>query len=403
MSQVYVPDEASVGQHMHDAAAEMVRRGWRVRVAAAARGYDDPSRVYDRRETIDGVEISRFPLSSFGKGSILRRLAGGTLFLLQALGHALVAGRVDRILVSTSPPMCGIAGVALSVLKRAPVAFWAMDINPDQLVATGAISARSLPARVFDWINRATLRRASDVVALDRFMAARLERKKPIAGKIAILPPWPHVDEIAAPLPHERNPFRERHGLAGKFVVMYSGNLSPTHPVTTILEAAVRLADRNDLLFLFVGGGLGKREIERFVTERRPPNVRTLPYQPLAELRQSLSAADVHLVAMGEPMVGVVHPCKIYGAMAVGRPILMLGPRPCHVSDILDEYRVGWQVAHGDVDGAVARLREIVATGPAELADKGCRSQRAVAERFGKRRLCGAFCDVLERNVRNTS
>ena len=48
LTQVYVPDPASVGQHMHDATSELVRRGWGVNVLAANRGYDDPSRKYER-------------------------------------------------------------------------------------------------------------------------------------------------------------------------------------------------------------------------------------------------------------------------------------------------------------------------------------------------------------------
>ncbi len=46
ISQVYVPDPASVGQHMHDVAREMLSRGWRVVVFTARRGYDDSSQKY---------------------------------------------------------------------------------------------------------------------------------------------------------------------------------------------------------------------------------------------------------------------------------------------------------------------------------------------------------------------
>ena len=35
-------------------------------------------------------------------------------------------------------------------------------------------------------------------------------------------------------------------------------------------------------------------------------------------------------------MVGIIHPCKIYGAMAAARPILFLGPNPSHISDLLE-------------------------------------------------------------------
>ena len=50
ISQVYPPDPAAVGQHLADAAEAMVRRGWRVVVYTAGRGYDDPSIRYPARE-----------------------------------------------------------------------------------------------------------------------------------------------------------------------------------------------------------------------------------------------------------------------------------------------------------------------------------------------------------------
>ena len=82
-----------MGQHLHDAAREMVRRGWRVRVLTSARGYAEPSQRYPRRETIDGVEVRRLAWGSFGKQSLGARTAGGLLFLLQALLRGTFARR----------------------------------------------------------------------------------------------------------------------------------------------------------------------------------------------------------------------------------------------------------------------------------------------------------------------
>src|SRR6187399_166413 len=75
-SQVFVPDPASVGQHIADVAVEMARRGHPVRVYTSARGYEDPSVRYPPREDLHGVRVRRLPLSSFGKRSILTRLIG---------------------------------------------------------------------------------------------------------------------------------------------------------------------------------------------------------------------------------------------------------------------------------------------------------------------------------------
>jgi colanic acid biosynthesis glycosyl transferase WcaI len=396
LSQVYVPDPTSVGQHMHDAAAEMARRGLRVVVFTADRGYEDSSRRYPRHEVIDDVHVVRTPWSSFGKSSVASRLAGGGIFMSEATLLAAALVRVDGVLVSTSPPMCGLAGAALNRLRGVPMTFWAMDVNPDQIVAAGGLAPDALPVRAFEWINRETLSRTRSVVALDRFMAARLRSKVDVQDKIHVLPPWPHVDAAEPPLPHADNPFRAQRGWASKFVVMYSGNLSPVHPVTTVLEAARRMQSDQRFVFAFIGGGSGRAEIERFVAEHGLLNIVTLPYQPMSALRESLSAADVHLVSMGNEMVGIVHPCKIYGAMAVARPVLVLGPERCHLSEIVREHGIGAQVEHGDVDGAERTLRALADVPTGELAAMGLRGLAAVNAQYSKSALCGRFCDLLE-------
>jgi hypothetical protein len=90
-----------------------------------------------------------------------------------------------------------------------------------------------------------------------------------------------------------------------------------------------------------------------------------LPYQPLEQLSASLSAADAHVVVMGNAFVGLVHPCKIYNILGVGAPVLYLGPRPSHVSEILDamdsDHPSTW-AAHGQVEllvQGIQRLRQL--------------------------------------------
>src|SRR5262245_27131415 len=99
MSQVYVPDPTSVGQHMHDAAKELAARGYYVKVLTSARGYEDPSVKYPKYEVRDGVNIRRLPLSSFGKSSILIRLIGGIIFTLQCALHGLFQRNLKHIVV----------------------------------------------------------------------------------------------------------------------------------------------------------------------------------------------------------------------------------------------------------------------------------------------------------------
>jgi glycosyltransferase involved in cell wall biosynthesis len=437
LSQVYVPDPASVGQHMADAAAEMARRGWRVRVLTSASGYNDPSIKYMTHETIDGVEVRRLPLSSFGKKSLPVRALAAFLFMAQTIVHGVFTrgisgprGRSGAILVSTSPPMCIIAALVIRMLRlgRVPIKFWVMDINPDQLISLGKIGPNSMPARAMNFFNRWILGAASDVIVLDKFMARTMNDKRNVTEKMAILPPWPHEDSVE-PVEHKDNPFREKYGLNGalasatsdiahptshiaKRVIMYSGNHGIALPLETFLKAAVRFKDDPRVAFLFIGDGVRKKEVEAAIRDNGLKNMLSLPYQPLSNLRFSLSAADAHLVSVGNESVGTIHPCKIYGAMAVARPIVLLGPDPCHVSDLVagergqeDQPRhepIGWHIPHGDVDRAEAVIREIIEAPAARLTAMGDRARRVVETSLSKPTLCGAFCDVLERGLKGS-
>lgn len=393
LSQVYVPDPAAVGQYMHEVAAAMVQRGVRVIVFAADSGYDDPSQHYARYERIAGVHVLRLPLSSFGKSSLPVRLIGGGVFTCQAALLAASLPRVDAVLVSTSPPMCALAGLAVSRARRAPLHYWVMDLNPDQIVATGRFAPDALPVRGFDVLNRATLAHASSIVALDEAMAERLQTKLDVRHKLHVLPPWPLFDASAAAAA-DSEAFRRRHHFGAARLVMYSGNLSPVHPVTTLLEA-IRTLEAEPLQFAFIGGGLGRAELERFAREQRAP-IALLPYQPLDQLPASLTAADLHVVSMGDAMVGIVHPSKIYGALAAGRPVLALGPQRSHVASIVREHGVGWQVEHGQVAAARAALQEFARADDRALEAYNQRARSAAREHFDRVRLVEQFCAHLQ-------
>ena len=398
ITQVYVPDPSSVGQHMADAAEALAARGHRVRVLTSARGYEDPKIKYPARERRAGVDVVRLPLSSFGKSSLAHRLLGQGLFLLQVIVRGVFAPRLAGIVVSTSPPMASFAALVISFIRRVPITYWLMDLNPDQIVAQGKVTGRNPLVLAMRWLNRRIYARAADVVVLDRYMAERVKRQYRVPGRMEVLAPWPHelaFDEAAA----GANPFRAEHQLDGRFVVMYSGNHSPASPVATLLQAALRLRDDPRFIFMFIGGGLGKREVDETIAAQGPANIVSLPYQPLERIKYSLSAADLHVVTLGNDMVGIIHPCKIYGAMAAGRPVLVIGPQPSHAADLIDQHEIGWRVNHGDVDSVVEAIRHAAEMRAEARLNMGRRGQAAIRNHYGKSRLCGEFCDVVERTI----
>ena len=87
-----------------------------------------------------------------------------------------------------------------------------------------------------------------------------------------------------------------------------------------IVVAAELLSHRSDIVFLFVGDGVKRRELQQMIEARNIGNVRFLGYQPASNLSEILSAADIHLVPLDPRVSRFLMPSKLYGVLASGTP-----------------------------------------------------------------------------------
>lgn len=362
LNQAFHPDVVSTGQHATDLALALVAAGHQVTVIASRRAYDDAGTQFAPREIWRGIRIVRLGILGLGKAALWRRAADFASFSANCVLRMLLLPRFDLVIALTSPPLISALGAFLVRIKGGRFVFWVMDLNPDEAFAAGSVRADSGIGRLLSAILQYSLRHADRMIALDRFMAQRLIAKGVPDRKIAVIPPWPH-DEAVFRDPPGRERFRREFGLDGKYVVMYSGNHSPCHPLDTVLQAAQQLRERRDIAFCFVGGGSEFRKVREFAATHQLPNIRSIPYQPLDKLSASLSAADLHLVVMGDPFVGMVHPCKVYNIRRLGIPFLYVGPQPSHVTELAPAAAF----RHGDVEG-VARFIARSVAGPLPTA-----------------------------------
>ena len=394
LNQAFYPDVASTGQHLADLAVALAESGHEVTVLTSSRAYDRPSVRFARRERWRGIDIRRLACTGFGKGARWRRAADFAAFLLSCSLRLLLLPRQDVVVALTTPPLISSLAALFVRIKGGRLLFWVMDLNPDEAVAAGWLRQGSLMERFLASILRYGLRSAHRLVVLDRFMQQRIREKGIAADRITVLAPWSHDDAVASDAAG-RKAFREKHGLADKYVVMYSGNHSPCHPLDTVLGAARQLAGDGRVVFCFVGGGSEFDKVGRFAAEHGLRNIVQLPYQPLAELGASLSAADLHVVVMGNEFAGIVHPCKLYNILAVGIPILYVGPEDSHIGDVLARpfgQSASRSVRHGDTGGAV---RAILAGVAGQLEVRSPR-EIAVAQEFSKKALLPQMTSVVE-------
>lgn len=399
LTQVYPPDSASVGQHFEDAAVRMAEKGHQVIVYTANRDYDDPSIKYDDSSRHPEVRVVRLPLSSFGKKTIAHRVTGQLSYLIQVFFRILFKGGIDGILLTTIPATTGIMFLFLRIFRKVPILYWVMDLNPDQAIIQGIVSETSMSARFLSYCNSKLYKHADSIVVMDRFMGERILSKGHLSGgegqKVHVVAPWP-MESHLYDVPRDENKFTDSHMLQWKRVYMYSGNHSLVHPLDTVLESIKDFKSRDDLAFLFVGGGRGKESVEAFLDDTGQSNVLSLPYQPIENLSHSLSAADVHFVVMGNPMVGIVHPCKIYGAMAIGKPVVFVGPHESHLGELVEQHGFGWVIEHGDIEGLKELINKLNNMPLEELEQIGLKGKQVLRERYSADLLANEFCSILE-------
>ncbi|MBX3355844.1 MAG: glycosyltransferase family 4 protein [Phycisphaeraceae bacterium] len=399
VNQVFWPDVAATAQHADDLARHLVARGHQVQVIASRSIYWAGSghrSLLPAREEHEGIEITRVGRSIFGRRSNLARAADFALFYVAAMTRALFVKRPDVVICFTTPPLIGLVGRMLRALRGVRFIYWVMDLYPDLPVACGVLRRGGLAARFFERVHRGILRSADAVVVLGRCMQRRVLEKGIDPSRVRIIHVWSDSEELGT-TPHRDNAFRREWALDGAFTVMYAGNYGVGHDVATMLGAAKILRDREDIRFVFAGGGARKREVEGFISEHQLTNAQSQPYQPRERLGELLSAADVHLASQAADMAGLFVPSKLFGIMAAARPAIFVGNADAENALVLGESGCGWVIAPGDAVGLASLLRELAAD-PERCRSAGERGRDALALHYSRADGCRQWHELIESN-----
>lgn len=396
INQHYWPDHASTGQHLTDLAEHVAAAGYEVHVLCSRGAYVAGKVRAPAREVRNGVTIHRLNGTGFGRGKHLGRLIDYAGFYLQVAGRLLLGRRFDLVVTLTTPPLLNAAAAAARTLRGRSYGVWSMDLHPDAEFALGMLGPRSLAGRLLDSLNTWGYRRADFVVDLGLCMKDRLRAKGIDEARLHTIPVWSRADEVV-PVDHEDNPLRRELGLQDKFVVMYSGNAGLAHCFEEVLDAAQRLRHHPEIEFVFVGNGPRRAEIEAFAARFGLRNLRYLDYFPRDEIQYSLPLGDVHLLTLRPDFAGIAVPGKLYGIMAAGRPVLMVGPEHSAPAQTVLTDRVGSFIAAGARAGGQQLAEAILQfyEDPALAAETGRRARRAFLEHFEQRVNCEAWTRLI--------
>jgi colanic acid biosynthesis glycosyl transferase WcaI len=322
----------------------------------------------------NGVRIVRVRSTAFDRSRLTLRATNYLTYLSQSLLQALRVERPDVVLCMTDPPV--IANIALIVARRfrAPLIVISQDVFPEVAVELGRLDNAML-VRSLRMAIRFYLERADRVVAIGDTMRARLEAKGARPERMRVIPNW--VDAEALTPQPRANDWAREHELVEKFVVMHSGNIGHAQNLDALIRAGTFLRDLDDLQIVLIGGGARRDELKGLARVLEVDQVRFLGYQPREILPLSLSSADVHVVGLASGLSGYVVPSRLYGILAVARPVIVAADAESETARIVEEVGCGVVIPPGRPE-ELARAIRAARDGELDLAEMGRRGREYV-------------------------
>jgi colanic acid biosynthesis glycosyl transferase WcaI len=396
LNRYFHPDHSATSQMLSDLAFCLAGRGYAVHVITSRQRYADAAAALPATEAVHGVSVHRVWTTRFGRARLFGRAIDYlTFYFSAALRLARLIGKGDIVVAKTDPPLISVPAALVAWLRGARLINWLQDIFPETAERLGFRFACGPVGRVIRGLRNLSLRAAGTNVVLGERMRAVVEGFAP--GTTEVIHNWADGSAVR-PVNPESNPLRNAWGLAGKFVVGYSGNMGRVHEFETVLGACERLRNEPGTTFLFIGDGSQRAWLQGEVQRRGLAHVLLFqPYQPRSALAESLSAVDVHLVSLQPELEGLIVPSKFYGIVAAGRPVIFVGERDGEIARLIAAHGCGMTVPVGESAALAAAVRALKEH-PARVAQMGNAARQLLETRFDAQVAMARWEAVLARS-----
>lgn len=399
LSQWYPPEPITIP---HEMACDLVKRGHHVLSITGFPNYPF-GRIYPgyqqrfwRWEEMDGVQVLRLPLYPYhGRSGALRAVNFLSFAASASLLSPFLCGSIDIIYVYHPPLTIGLPAWMVSLLRRAPFVYDIKDMWPETLRATGMTQSKIVYSTL-NSLAKLIYSRAAAIVVPSPGFKRNLVTKGVSADKIYTVPNW--ADErLYHPVPSDPALARE-YGLAGRFNVIYAGNIGLAQGLDTVIEAARYLEDLPDVQFVLIGDGVDEPRLRQKVVEHGIKNVRLLGRQPAERMPCFLALADVLLVHLKrDPLFEITIPSKTLAYMACGRPILMAAAGDA--ADVVRNAGAGLICAPQDPQALADTVRSFYAMPAIERERMGQSGREAFLKHYTKRALMDRYEALFEEIV----
>ena len=400
LSQYFPPEMGALAARSYEHGRRWADQGHQVTVICETPCYPEGV-VYSgfcnhlfQRTVEGGIEVIRTWVLPLPNRKAWERMLNYLSYAATAFLAGFRVSKPDVIIGSSPQLLTALTACWVARLRRVPFVLEIRDLWPESLIAAGPGGNRLL-VRILRWIARLLYRRAHKIVVVTTpFQTHLIQRMGVSASKIEVIPNGVDLETLKRQA-GQAGDFADRYGLKEKFVVSYVGTIGAAHGLRIVLEAAERLRNEQDIVFLLVGDGAERRELERECVRRKLKNVIFTGRQPKEGALALLEASDVSLVLLRRrDLFKTVLPSKMLEAMAMSKPVI-LGVEG-EARRILEESKGGIAVTPEDVGTLIAAI-ERLRTDETLRCELGRNGREYIQERYDRIKLADAYAELLIR------
>ncbi len=401
LSQYFWPEDFRV----NDLALGLQERGHQVTVLTGLPNYPE-GRLYPGygvggpwRENFHGIEVIRVPLVTRGRSKGIRLALNYLSFAVSAglLGPLRCRGKFDLVfVVQLSPITVGFPALVLKATKGMPVMLWVLDLWPESLSATGAVTSPRILGLVRRMV-RTIYRGCDRILVSSRGFIERVQKVGASPELVFYFPQW--AESLYNPIQVDKDA-PEPGQLPAGFRVMFAGNIGAAQDFPTIVAAAEKLKGHPDIHWLVLGDGRMRGWVEEQVKERGLESTfHLLGRHPMEAMPRFFAMADVLLLPLKrDPIFALTVPAKLQSYLACARPVIAsMDGEGAH---IVQESSTGLACPAEDPDALAEAVLAMYRMAPAEREAMGLRGRPYYETHFEREMLLDRLVGWMEDTAR---
>lgn len=376
---------------INDLVAELISRGHHVTVLTghpnypAGEFFSEFLAAPENFNRYAGAEVVRVSHTARGKGGV-RLMLNYLTFALSATFGGLwkLRGRdFDAVFCyEPSPITVGLPAAALRMVKKAPLAFWVLDLWPETLHAIGVVKSPAILSAVGKLVSF-IYKRCDVILAQSRAFVPNIVKYAGPSVRVEYFPSWAEsvfdMTEVVPAVEMQRD--------TSTFTVMFAGNVGDAQDFPAILAAAEMLKGNRAIRWVIVGDGrLSGWLAEQVVARGLSECFILLGRYPVERMSSFFKHADALLVSLkDEPIFSMTIPGKLQSYLAAGIPLLaMLNGEG---ADVVRQARAGLTCGAGDHEGLANAVLTMASMTPSERSAMGRNGVEASVAQFNRERL----------------